>query len=135
MVQVTARMKDGCGAYISYYCHHNLECGYRYLVEKHLCGRTPIQTFIQADKDQVRKICGTSGKRVENGGNLCISKSDMRVYDVKSRVRNGQCIVINVTEGNHRIVLACNKVSHTCLPVHYEKWTNQRAGRQDCNKS
>lgn len=130
MVQVTVRTKDG-----SYnYCHNILVCGYSYLVKMHLCGRTSVQSFIQADETQVRLVCGTSGKRVGKQ-NLCISKSPMRVYDITSHVTNGQCFVTKVDVQDHRVVLACDKLDKMCLPVHYEKWRKQKARKLDCNKS
>lgn len=81
------------------------------------------------------QVCGSSGKRVKNGGNLCISKSDMRVYEVKSNVKRGECYVTAVDKGHHKVVLACNEVYNACLPVHYQKWTNQIEEKEDCNRS
>ncbi|XP_056884362.1 uncharacterized protein LOC130523260 isoform X2 [Takifugu flavidus] len=78
--------------------------GYSYLVKKGLCGRVPVQSFIQATEAQVVQVCGTAGSRVVGGGNLCISKSEMKIYDVVS-----ECSVKNVTVRRHKVVLACEK--------------------------
>lgn len=108
-------------------------CFARFLAKKELCGRSPVQSFILADEGQVDGVCGTSGEWVKDGGNLCISKSRMTVYDVKSRKVNGKCLVTDVKKDNRKVVLACNKVDKTCSPVHYEKWKHQRAGGRDCS--
>ncbi|TWW63503.1 hypothetical protein D4764_03G0005110 [Takifugu flavidus] len=105
----------------------------RYLLEKNLCGRTRVQSFIDADENQVSQVCRTSGKRVVDGRNLCISTSNMRVYDVQSRKTSKKCTVTKVTGSNHKVVLACNKVSNKCRPVHYEKWTNQKPENVNCS--
>lgn len=89
-----------------------------------------MQSFIKATKDQVNQVCGTAGNRVVGGGNLCISKSEMEIYDVVS-----ECSVKNVTVRHHKVVLACDKVGKKFLPVHYEKFNNQTAGNENCSKN
>ncbi|TWW63502.1 hypothetical protein D4764_03G0005100, partial [Takifugu flavidus] len=84
---------------------NNSASGYSYLVKKGLCGRVPVQSFIQATEAQVVQVCGTAGSQVVGGGNLCISKSEMKIYDVVS-----ECSVKNVTVRRHKVVLACEKV-------------------------
>lgn len=99
-------------------------------MNKGLCGRVPVQSFIKAPEAQVVKVCGAAGKRVVGGGNLCISKSEMEIYEVVS-----ECIVKNVTPRHHKVVLACDKVGKKFLPVHYEKFSSQRAGEENCSKN
>lgn len=106
----------------------------RYLVKQGLCGRTNPQSFINAGVNEVDQVCRT-GKRKADDGNLCISASEMEVYDVISYETNKKCSVTKVTGSNHKVVLACNNVSNRCLPVHYEKWNNQKADRVNCSKS
>ncbi|CAG05744.1 unnamed protein product [Tetraodon nigroviridis] len=83
----------------------------RYLVRMELCGRVLDQSFIQADEGLVSQVCRSSGKRVENGGNLCISKSSMTFYVVKSHKQNGNCVVDDVDKKKDKVVLGCNKAT------------------------
>ncbi|XP_056884363.1 uncharacterized protein LOC130523260 isoform X3 [Takifugu flavidus] len=107
----------------------------RYLLNKSLCGRTFVQSFIEANESDVIEVCRTAGKRVENGRNLCISNSDMKVYDIISLRINENCYIIMLRERNGKVVLACNKVKDQCFPVHYQKWTNQKAGKVKCSNN
>uniref|UniRef100_A0A3B5JZP8 Uncharacterized protein n=1 Tax=Takifugu rubripes TaxID=31033 RepID=A0A3B5JZP8_TAKRU len=109
---------------------NNSASGYSYLVKKGLCGRVPVQSFIQATEAQVVQVCGTAGSRVVGGGNLCISKSEMKIYDVVS-----ECSVKNVSVRRHKVVLACEKVGNKRLPVHYEKFKSQTAGDKNCSNN
>lgn len=111
-------------------CCNNSASGYRYLKKNGLCGRAPVQSFIQATKDQVVQVCGTKGSRVVGGGNLCISKSTMKIYHVES-----ECFVKNVNVHHHKVVLACDKVGRKCLPVHYEKCEGHTAGDENCSNN
>lgn len=72
MAQVVVQSNNGCGGHIIDFCHNNLECGYRYLEEKHLRGRTPVQSFIQADEGQVR---------VDHATQPCQNRSHKDQYD------------------------------------------------------
>lgn len=87
-----------------------------------------MQSFINTSEDRVVKVCGTAGSRVKGGGNLCISKSE--IYDVVS-----ECSVRNVTVRRHKVVLACDKVGKKFLPVHYEIFKSQRAGKENCSNN
>ena len=106
---------------------------HRYLAKKGLCDRVPLQSFIDTSEDDVKKICRNGGKRVESGGNLCISASGMTVYDVRSKNANGKCTVTSLTHGQQRVVVACNKVGNVCLPVHYEAYRSQQPTKQNCS--
>lgn len=105
-------------------------------MDNELCGRVPVQSFIDGDEGQVRQICHSGGQRVREAtgpkGNLCISKSSMTVYDVKSKRQNNKCKVTSVNPGNHRVVVACDKVENKCLPVHYEKYIDQSPDNRNC---
>lgn len=98
-----------------------------------LCARTKVQSFIDEDEGQVKQVCRGGGNRVASGGNLCISKSGMRVYDVMSRGTNQKCTVTKLTLRRHNVVVACGKVNNNCVPVHYQGGTGYRAVSQDCS--
>lgn len=108
---------------------------HRYLEKYHLCGRTEVQSFIEDGEGQVQQICGSTGRRVKGAtgkkGNLCISKSIMTVYNVKS-VKNPACKVNSAELRKHKVVVACNKVQKRCLPVHYEKYSDQEPDNLTC---
>lgn len=87
-----------------------------------------MQSFIRAKEAQIDQVCGTDGNRVVGGGNLCISKSEMKIYEVVS-----ECSVKHVTVRRRKVVLACDKVGSKLLPVHYEKFKNQTAGEENCS--
>lgn len=127
MEEVTVEMKVRSFNAVS--CN-NSASGYRYLVKKGLCGRVPVQSFINATEARVVKVCGTAGSRVVGGGNLCISKSEILIYDVES-----VCFVKNVTVRHHKVVLACDKVGKKFRPVHYEKFQSQRARDENCSNN
>jgi len=87
-----------------------------------LCHRR-FQSFIRSsDQNLVEQICNGSGKRWS--GNLCTSNSSMLVYDVTVNTRG--CIVTNVRSDTKYVYVACDIVVNQCLPVHYEKSTNQK---------
>lgn len=100
-----------------------------------LCGRVPVQSFIDADEGQVKQICRKAGWRVNGAtgskGNLCISNSIMTVYNVQS-VSKGGCKVKRAKPCKHKVVVACNKVENQCFPVHYEKYQGQKPGKEPC---
>uniref|UniRef100_A0A3B4UTB5 Ribonuclease A-domain domain-containing protein n=1 Tax=Seriola dumerili TaxID=41447 RepID=A0A3B4UTB5_SERDU len=94
---------------------------YSYLQGKRLCGRAPVQTFIDARVGAVHQICSRSGLRVQSSpGNLCISRSRMQVFDVISD-QNCSMNRMRVQKGSQKVIVACDKVNNRCLPVHFEK--------------
>lgn len=110
----------------------------RYLEQKKLCGRVPVQSFIDAEEAEVKKVCQHAGRRVTgangNQGNLCISETEMDVYHVNS-AQEKTCEVKRVKLAKQKVVLACDKVQSQCLPVHYERYTHQNPGNLPCLKS
>lgn len=106
---------------------------YSYLERMRLCARTNVQSFIDEDEGQVKQVCRGAGYRVTTGGNLCISQSNMKVYDVESEGTNIDCTVSRVTKGVHKVVLACDKVNNNCAPVHYQNRRGYQASRQVCS--
>ena len=104
-----------------------------YLTENNLCGRAPVQSIIDTSQNQVKKICSDGGKRVESGGNLCISTSDMTVHEVTSEYVNEECTVTRLRHRQQKVVVACDKVGNVCRPVHYQAYRNQQPTEQDCS--
>uniref|UniRef100_W5LZL3 Uncharacterized protein n=1 Tax=Lepisosteus oculatus TaxID=7918 RepID=W5LZL3_LEPOC len=91
-----------------------------FLEKSGLCGRTKIQSFIDASSEyKLKKICRRGGKRYRD--NLCISTSDFRLFEVESmKDNNGKCLVKAVKIDNKHIILACDKIGNECVPVHYQ---------------
>ncbi|CAK6975572.1 complement C1q-like protein 4 [Scomber scombrus] len=107
----------------------------KYFEREGLCGRTIFQSFImKTDEAKVLQICSSAGWRLDGGNsNLCISSSSMLVYQVTSR--NGCEIKKNdVSDHNHHVIVACNMVGKQCLPVHYERYKDQRRGNIPCRQ-
>uniref|UniRef100_A0A671WGJ4 Ribonuclease A-domain domain-containing protein n=1 Tax=Sparus aurata TaxID=8175 RepID=A0A671WGJ4_SPAAU len=105
----------------------------RYLEEKKLCGRVPVQSFIDAPEKEVKDICSKEGLHVS--GNLCLSKSSMIVYDVESTFKMKGCEVLNVSkQQDHKVVVACDKVGNKCIPVHYQAKINVIPKGGPCTK-
>ncbi|CAN9509688.1 unnamed protein product [Ophioblennius macclurei] len=108
-----------------------------YLKEKQLWCRNnaPIQSFLEPNQN-VEDIC-INGLRVENGGNLCISRSEMEFYDVEIIKDNNGCRV-KIHPRKARVIVACDLVKRNnkdlqCLPVHYQKNTGQKATSVPCS--
>lgn len=100
-------------------------------MRKGLCGRVPVQSFIDASEWRVQQICSEDGWRVSS--NLCISDSTMTVYDVTSEWDEcGCCKVTRLRRRQQKVVVACNNVGNQCLPVHYEKYNNQSPTNVPC---
>lgn len=100
-----------------------------YLDRENLCGRVRVQSFIEADLDDIERICSRAGWRVKGAagrqGNLCISQSPMSVFDVSSKKLSEKCVVTNIRPREHPVVVACDGVGDRCLPVHYERYKEQ----------
>lgn len=137
--------KSGDDAYDKFVLKHILKVKFdksspeewkSYLVKNELCGRVPVQTFIEAEEKDVQKICSGAGHVVkdatEKKGNLCISDSIMQVYHVTSTKDNNGCKVDKLTPDKQIVIVACNKVKNHCLPVHYEKYVDQKKGNIPC---
>lgn len=103
-----------------------------YLKDQQLWCRVgaPIQSFVEPSQN-VDDVC-TDGLRVLNGGNLCISQSEMKVYDVTTTKNNDDC-TIDVQPRQTYVIVACDKVGNRCLPVHYEKYINQKKTSVHCS--
>lgn len=105
-----------------------------YLASKNLCGRVKVQSFIDAEESQISQTCTGTGWRVEGAtvGNLCINITPMDVFDVDSEKEGGKCTVKFVKQRKGPVVVACNMVEGQCLPVHYEKYSNQKKNNISC---
>ncbi|XP_041635352.1 seminal ribonuclease-like [Cheilinus undulatus] len=105
-----------------------------YLRLNGLCGRQPTQSFIDAKAKDVKGICKTLGRLIQDApqsqGNFCISQSTMRVYDVKS---DGRCKITSAKGVDKRVVVRCAKVGKTCLPIHFEAYRNQTPSKTYCS--
>lgn len=102
---------------------------FRYLRKKNLCHRR-VQTFIMKDNEyDVVQICNGLGWRVH--GNLCISGSAFEVYDLN--VNTFSCRVYSIVRGSTYVIVACDRVGNRCLPVHFEKYMNQRPTAELCH--
>nr|XP_046235844.1 uncharacterized protein LOC124054203 [Scatophagus argus] len=102
-----------------------------YLESHGLCGRVPVQSFIEAGENEVLQICRDAGRRVK--GNLCISESLMTVHDVKSQ-KMVHCNVSSVNSPKRKVIVACDKINNLCFPVHYQTYGYQQPGNETCNK-
>lgn len=107
----------------------------KYLRQANLCGRARVQSFIDADEYEVQKICRGGGWRVRGAcgprRNMCISKSNMKIYNVESTKHCG-CTVESVILKVHKVVVGCNKIHHNCFPVQYEKFNSQKPHYKIC---
>jgi len=94
----------------------------KYLLEKGLCGRRPIQSFLRKNNvNSIINIC--NGKGIRDRDNLCTSKDKFTVYTVQSKEYGNQCRVF--LEAIERyVVVACDVIDNQCLPVHYETQTD-----------
>ncbi|CAJ1051852.1 seminal ribonuclease-like [Xyrichtys novacula] len=105
----------------------------RYLRNNNLCGRVPTQSFIDAEEADVRRICSYSGRRVNNApqaqGDFCMSNAIMRLYDVDSDKR---CNIWRLAAVNHYVIVRCAQVDGTCLPIHFERFRNQKPSKTPC---
>uniref|UniRef100_A0A671XEM2 Uncharacterized protein n=1 Tax=Sparus aurata TaxID=8175 RepID=A0A671XEM2_SPAAU len=103
-----------------------------YLTRKKLCGRVPVQSFIDASEEEVKRICQGVGSH--NGCNLFSSNSIMTVYNVRSKLVNQHCQVASLPEPRQQeVVVACSKFQNQCLPVHYEAYRNQQPANVRCS--
>lgn len=115
----------------------------RYLENRRLCEREPVQSFIE-EREDVNGICGNNGRRLNNaqnyarnhGQNLCISIQNMEVYDVESQRTNNGCTVSRVSPGRRRVTVACNTIENqnVCRPVHYESDQGQTPDNVPCRQ-
>ncbi|XP_054483463.1 uncharacterized protein LOC129116766 [Anoplopoma fimbria] len=93
----------------------------RYIRANQICATT-TQSFLE-DQTSVEKICNGKGHPISNNGDLCISDSHMRVYELK--VKNN-CKVTRISDAMKPVIVACNIVGNRCRPVHFERYINQR---------
>lgn len=111
----------------------------RYLENRRLCEREPVQSFIEEGED-VNGICGNNGRRLNNAQNyapnLCISRLTMQVYNVESQRINNVCTVSRVVPGQRRVTVACNTIKNqnVCRPVHYERDRGQTPDNVPCRQ-
>lgn len=110
-------------------CSKTLILSHSYLQMHGLCGRTPVQSFIDAPLGQVQQICSPAGRLVY--ANLCISSLSMNVYDVYSSFSTF-CSVQVVLNLPQYVIVACDNVGNLCLPVHYQKNGGQIPGNIPC---
>ncbi|XP_034005959.1 uncharacterized protein LOC117498021 [Trematomus bernacchii] len=101
----------------------------RYIRNHGLTDR-PLQSFFTSgDDERVTDICNGKGQPLKSSryrANLCISHRTFPVFHVKLDQNNR---VTNVDHAIQFVVLACDVVENQCLPVHYEKYTNQLPNR------
>lgn len=105
-------------------------------MDKKLCGRELIQSFIDTSVKRIDQICSSTSKRVIGDlvGNLCITQLNMKVYDVESSVKGERCNVKSVVLRTGPVVVACDHIKSlgVCRPVHYEQYTGQQAAVVNC---
>ncbi|CAI5671845.1 unnamed protein product [Oreochromis niloticus] len=94
---------------------NSLDAWKRYLKKEHLWCRTTVQSFLnKSDLENVNRICSRDGRRLSKtdnyAGNLCISNSEMLIYDIASRKRNKDC-KIKIGARKRVVIVACNKTS------------------------
>lgn len=95
-----------------------------YIEDNGLCGRVEVQTFFKRkDNDMVIAICNGEGLVYDQ--NLCVSDKVFVVFHVTSRYTS-QCFCDSVNKTTHKVVLGCDVVDNQCLPVHYQKYDNQK---------
>ncbi|ROL43139.1 hypothetical protein DPX16_1777 [Anabarilius grahami] len=104
----------------------------RYLTRNGLCGRAPQQSFLRKNnEDRVKGICHERGVRYS--GNMCISKSSLKVYIVRSHYDSNRKCRAHVRSRYYYVVVACDVVVNQCLPVHYQTQTTSRpSGNLPC---
>lgn len=96
-----------------------------YIRKYGLCNR-PRQSFIEGrDIGRVVQICNGSGRPLlwSYQGNLCISPSTMLMYDLTV---DNNCRVRSLMYNTNYVIVACDVVVNHCLPVHWERYSNQR---------
>uniref|UniRef100_A0A3Q0RRQ6 Uncharacterized protein n=1 Tax=Amphilophus citrinellus TaxID=61819 RepID=A0A3Q0RRQ6_AMPCI len=90
------------------------------------------------DVQDVNTICSNDGRRLTDTatyeGNLCISNSNMLIYDVTFKRTNSGCD-INVASDQRPVIVACNKVGNRCLPVHFQKYEHQTPSNIPCSRA
>ncbi|KAK2862912.1 hypothetical protein Q5P01_002445 [Channa striata] len=101
----------------------------RYLKSENLCGRAPVQSFIDASENEVKNICSRSGLYLYN--NLCMSQKRMTIYEVHS-TNNSVCTVESVKKITQFVIVACNKVRNQCRPVHFQEYSHQKPTKHPC---
>lgn len=108
----------------------------RYLKKEGLWCRTPVQSFIEDSESKVDRICSKDGRRLADTvtypGNLCISSSDMLIYEVTIRKTNKGCD-IDVSQDSRPAIVACDKVENRCLPVHFQRYEHQSPSKVPCS--
>lgn len=99
-----------------------------YLDRQRLCGRVPVQSFLQkSDEAAVQSICRGNGLNVQ--GHLCISQRSFLVYALWSvKLPRKRCRIIRMQRSQQPVVVACNAIANQCLPVHYEAYRGQVPG-------
>ncbi|XP_076145801.1 uncharacterized protein LOC143127999 [Alosa pseudoharengus] len=104
----------------------------KYLYEKGLCGRVPVQSFFQRnDEGKVKYICEGQGFVYKD--NLCVSQETFTVIHVTSDAK--PCRVTEVVPKEQKVMLACDTIANVeCLPVHYEKYNGQPHEPQKCQQ-
>ncbi|KAG5261188.1 hypothetical protein AALO_G00301040 [Alosa alosa] len=104
----------------------------KYLDEKGLCGRVPVQSFFQRnDEEKVKYICKGQGFVYKD--NLCVSQVTFTVFHVTSDAT--PCRVTEVVPKEQKVMLACDTIENVeCLPVHYEKYNGQDHGPHKCQQ-
>lgn len=115
---------------------NSLDAWKRYLKKEGLWCRTPVQSFISDSEWNVDRICSSDGHRLADSvtyaGNLCISNSEMLIYDVTIRKTN-KGRKMNVTRAQRPVIVACDNVGNKCLPVHFQKYEHQTPSDIPCN--
>ncbi|KAL7875283.1 hypothetical protein SRHO_G00062530 [Serrasalmus rhombeus] len=84
-----------------------------------------IKSFLdKSEAKQVENVCSPSGgKLFEKGKNLCISNQAFSFIEVHW---DNNCNVWDVSSVTQHIILACDKIKNKCLPVHFEKNSQNR---------
>ncbi|KAK7878839.1 hypothetical protein WMY93_030865 [Mugilogobius chulae] len=81
------------------------------------CDR-PTQSFISPDDlERVKAVCSSKGGKTYKE-NLCISHEPFTFVTVRSEP--GTCGIRSVKHEKKHLILACEVLDNTCLPVHFE---------------
>lgn len=86
-----------------------------YLTTKGLCGREPVQSFIE--EGSIENICNYNSYRKQN--NECVSAKMLTVYRVSNTLQNDVCTVKNFYNDQYYVSVVCGVISKRCVPVHY----------------